>query len=106
MNATDWECDPYIATDEQVEAGLAAWCADCSASCPHAGTDMLVMCGRFRAKAVRTCDTCGHFLGSRLQEIDFDTGDTMETVQCGVRVFATPDMAGHCRHYRRKGGVE
>ena len=35
-------------------------------------------------------------------EIDFDTDDTMETVQCGAQVFATPDMAVHCMYYQRR----
>ena len=104
MSASDTE-GPQMrpATDAEVGAGIASWCADCSASCPHAARDMLVVCRRFRA--ARTCDTCGHFYGRRLQEIDFDTGETMETVQCGAQGFATPDIADSCRHYRRKGGA-
>lgn len=50
------------------------------------------------------CSRCRHFCGFRQMEIDFDTGDTMETVQCDTQVFATPDMAAHCRYYQRKGG--
>ena len=48
------------------------------------------------------CSRCRHFCGFRQMEIDFDTGDTMETVQCDAQVFATPDMAKHCRHYQRR----
>ena len=51
------------------------------------------------------CSRCRHFCGFRQMEIDFDTGDTMETVQCDTQVFATPDMAAHCRYYQRKGGA-
>lgn len=35
-------------------------------------------------------------------EIDFDTGERMETVQCGEQAFATPNMAEHCGRYQRK----
>lgn len=48
------------------------------------------------------CSRCRHFCGFRQVEIDFDTGDTMETVQCGAQSFATPDMAKHCRYYQRR----
>ena len=48
----------------------------------------------------RDCSRCRHFLGFSQMEIDFDTGDTIDTVQCGEQVFATPNMAGHCRHYQ------
>ena len=53
----------------------------------------------------RDCSRCRHFCGFSQMEIDFDTGDKMETVQCDTQVFATPDMAGHCRYYQRKGGA-
>ena len=48
------------------------------------------------------CRRCRHFCGFSHMEIDFDTGDTMETVQCGAQVFATPDMAVHCMYYQRR----
>ena len=48
------------------------------------------------------CERCRHFCGFRQMEIDFDTGDTMETVQCDARVFATPDAAKYCHYYQRK----
>ena len=47
------------------------------------------------------CERCRHFCGFHQMEIDFDTGDTMETVQCDARVFTTPDMAEHCHYYQR-----
>ena len=49
-----------------------------------------------------SCETCNHFCGFRQMEIDFDTGDTMETVQCVKQVFATPDMAKTCTFYQRR----
>lgn len=37
----------HPATEAEVEAGIASWCADCSASCPYTAKDMLVVCSRF-----------------------------------------------------------
>lgn len=48
------------------------------------------------------CSKCRHFCGFRQMEIDFDTGDMMETVQCDTQVFATPDMAKTCAMYQRR----
>ena len=48
----------------------------------------------------RSCAACRHFCGFRRVEVDFDTGDAIETVQCSAQVFATPDMAANCRRYR------
>lgn len=35
-------------------------------------------------------------------EIDFNTGESMLIVKCPMQVWATPDMAKTCNHYRRK----
>lgn len=48
----------------------------------------------------RSCAACRHFFGFRRVEVDFDTGDAIETVQCSAQVFTTPGMAADCRSYR------
>lgn len=51
-------------------------------------------------RSCRSCEACRHFCGFRRVEVDFDTGDAIETVQCSAQAFATPDMAANCRRYR------
>lgn len=48
------------------------------------------------------CENCKHFCGFKQMEIDFDTGEKMETVQCTGQAWATPDTAKTCHAYQRK----
>lgn len=50
------------------------------------------------------CENCKHFCGFKQMEIDFDTGEKMETVQCQARTWVTPGCAKTCNHYQRKAG--
>lgn len=49
-----------------------------------------------------SCSQCRHFCGFSQMEIDYDTGDTMESVRCDVQVFATPDYAKNCPYRQLK----
>lgn len=44
------DCRP--ATEDEIDAGVAVWCAGCSAKCPNAGKDFLKRCSRFREKEI------------------------------------------------------
>lgn len=57
---------------------------------------------RIEKPTMRACENCRRFCGFGQMEIDFDTGERMETVQCGAQAFATPNMAEHCGRYQRK----
>jgi Fe-S-cluster-containing hydrogenase component 2 len=49
-----------------------------------------------------SCKQCRHFCGFSQMEIDYDTGDMMESVRCDVQVFATPDYAKNCPYRQLK----
>lgn len=53
-NETPADADaPRAATEEDIEAGRAVWCADCAADCPDAGKDLLSVCKRYKKGEVR-----------------------------------------------------
>ena len=52
-----------------------------------------------------TCDTCKHFCGFRQMEIDYSSGEVMETVRCDARAFATRNDAKTCNGYQRKAAL-
>ena len=51
------------------------------------------------------CESCGHFCGFHL-ETDFEIRESMLTVKCPMQVWATPDIAKTCNHYRRKATAQ
>ena len=52
------------------------------------------------------CENCKHFCGFHQTEIDFDTGETILTVNCTGQVWATPDVAKTCNRYQRKAAAK
>lgn len=50
---TETEHTPRPATEDEVDAGKAQWCAACKVDCHNAGRDLLVVCDKFKTDNIK-----------------------------------------------------